>query len=171
MLAPVLARLSQLPGVISALVDCTGSFFLVTASEAALLSVRDLLGGRVEEVQGAERDRQLAERSRGELWFSAANIRALSLIEGRVLAVRVRDFVATDAGLDGAALLDAIRLEICAALNRAHDEGGRAATGWLWKEWPGIARNIVARLAPAFAPEELGTIESSLSRFPAAAAG
>lgn len=166
----MLARLTRIPGITGAVVESTGSWFLVTARdpaalERALPAVRDVLGSSAEPVEGIGREQQLAERARGELWFSADTIRALSFIEGRALAIRTRDFVLSGIALDAATaglLLETIRVEIVAALNHAHDTGGRASTGWFWKEWPAIAQRILLRLRPRLTPAEAVRIEASL---------
>jgi hypothetical protein len=153
-LAPVLARLSELPGVIDARVECSGTYFLVTACDAAALEralplVHERLGSRAEPLGPGERAAQLAARARGERWYSRHDIRGLSYVEGRILATRFSDAVAATLLLEQAAAVrihDAIRLELFVALDHAHDTGGRASTGWFWAEWPRIVEAIAARL-------------------------
>lgn len=155
MIAPVLARLDAIPGVASVRVDCSGSFFLLTARDAAALerawpAARDALGPTAAPVEGQARADQLATLARGEPWFGSANLRALSCIEARVLAGRMHDAIAARVPLDpgtAAGVLEACRLEILAALDHAHDTGGRASTTWFWKAWPAVVVRISARLA------------------------
>ncbi|HYG68254.1 MAG TPA: hypothetical protein VD838_11360 [Anaeromyxobacteraceae bacterium] len=154
MLAPVLARLSDIPGVIDVRVECSGTFFLVTGRDAAALEavlprVRAVLGERAERLGASERSAQLAGRARGERWFSRDDIRGLSYVEGRILATRFSDAIAAAVPLERAIaerVHEAIRRELFAALDHAHDTGGRASTGWFWKEWPRIVEAIGARL-------------------------
>ncbi|HET7754782.1 MAG TPA: hypothetical protein VFK85_12805, partial [Anaeromyxobacteraceae bacterium] len=157
MLAPVLARLSEIPGVTDARVECSGSWFFVDAQSAAALdralpAVRDALGPGATLADGVAREAQLARRSQGELWFSRDDIRALSYVEGRVLATRMTDAVTAAVTLDGSAreqVAEATRAEIFAALDHAHDTGGRASSGWFWEEWPRIVDRIASRRARA----------------------
>lgn len=173
MLAPVLARLSALPGVSEALVECSGGSFLLlgpdpAALERALPAARAVLGPRTRRVEGAEAAAQLAARPRGEPWFSAATIRGLSYIEGRILAGRVRDAAVAAARLapeDAARVHEAARVEIFAALDHAHDTGGRASTGWFAAAWPGIAAAIRARL-DGLPPGPRAAVAEALAAFP-----
>jgi hypothetical protein len=150
----VLARLSEVPGVIDARVECSGTYFLVTARDAAALEralplVRERLGARAEALGPAEAAAQLAARARGERWFSKDDIRALSYVEGRILATRFSDVLAAAVPLERSSagrIDEAIRLELFLALEHAHDTGGRASTGWFWAEWPRIVEAIGARL-------------------------
>ena len=154
MLAPVLARLAGIPGIEDARVECSGTYFLVAAADAAALeralpAIRDVLGASARRVEGAAREAQLARRPRGEPWFSRDDIRALSYVEGRVLAARMGDAVAAAVPLDAVAaerVLEAARAEIFAALDAAHDAGGEPETGWFWEEWPRIVERVSARL-------------------------
>jgi hypothetical protein len=153
-LAPVLARLSEVPGVIDARVECSGTHFLLTARDAGALEqasplVHALLGPRAERLGPVESAAQLAARARGEPWYSKHDIRGLSYVEGRILATRFSDAVAATLPLERAAaarIHEAVRLELFAALDHAHDTGGRASTGWFWVEWPRIVEAIEARL-------------------------
>jgi hypothetical protein len=154
----VLARIGKIPGVGGAEVDGTGSYFLVACVPEAIPAVSDVLGPAAEVVDGAARNEQLAHRRRGEMWFSSENIRALSFLEGRVLAIRMRDAVG-DLD-DHGALLDALRAEILAALEQAHDTGGRSSSGWFWEEWPAVVSRVMARVA--LAPAEATRVEAAL---------
>lgn len=163
MLAPVLARLERIDGLAEVRVDCGGRYFLVRAAEPgaldrALPAVREVLGAAAAPVEGPARARHLAHSARGELWFDASTVRGLSYVEGRMLAARLCDAVGPRLpGAPGAreALFDAARTELFAALDHAHDTGGRSGPGWFWKEWPAIAARIAARLGGALAPEVL----------------
>lgn len=169
MLAPVLARLSELPGVTGVHVECTGTFFLLelagaAALEPALSAARDVLGPAAAVVDGATATAQLTARARGELWFSKDGIRGLSYLEGRLLAGRVLEAVAATVPLDrltSERLLEASRAEIFAALDHAHDTGGRASSGWFEEAWPSIAGAIAARL-DGLAPELRTQLEGAL---------
>jgi hypothetical protein len=157
-LAPVLARLAAVPGVTDARVECSGTFFLVStatpeALEAALPAVREVLGPSSRRAGADVAEAQLAARPRGEPWFSASGIRGLSYVEGRSLAARMRDAVTARVELAPelrGGLGEAIRVEIFAALDHAHDTGGRSSSAWFWIEWPHVVERISARLAAAF---------------------
>jgi hypothetical protein len=156
-LAPVLARLTDIPGITGARVECSGTYFLLTGADAAALelalpAIRDVLGPSVTRTEPGVSELQLAARARGELWFSGEGIRGLSYVEGRILAARIGDAVVAELRTDGETserILEATRAEIFAALDHAHDTGGRASTGWFREEWPRIADGITARLAAA----------------------
>jgi hypothetical protein len=170
-LAPVLARLCEIPGVIDARVECSGTYFLVTgddpaALERALPAIRAVLGQSARWVDGLDRERQLAARSRGELWFSSGDIRGLSYVEGRVLAARMLDGVAESIPLpppQAEQVLEAVRAEIFAALEHAHDTGGRSSSGWFWEVWPSTVDRIHDRLRePVPEPEQRARIDRAL---------
>jgi hypothetical protein len=169
-LAPVLARLSGIHGVTGARVECSGTYFHVEAAspaalEAALPAIRAALGASARVASDAERDTQLAARGRGEPWFSVRDVRALSYVEARVLAARMLDAATAAVELDAAAaegVHEALRVEITAALERAHDEGGRSSSGWFWGEWPRIVERVSARLAAAIGAREASTLGAAL---------
>lgn len=170
MLAPVLARLATIPGVTDARVECSGTYFLVGGADAATLEralpgAREVLGPGMRRVEGELYEAQLASRARGELWFSPAEIRALSYVEGRILAARMAD--AVTAAVPVAApvaeeVLEATRAGIFAALDHAHDTGGRASTGWFWEEWPGIVHGIAQRLARSLPERQCAVVAEVL---------
>ena len=170
MLAPVLARLLEIPGVAEARVECTGTYFLVAGDEPALgralAAVRDVLGPSSRPLDDPRAAVELARRARGELWFSPSEIRGLSYVEGRILAARVGDAVAAKIALEGGAreqLHEAVRAEILAALDHAHDTGGRSSTGWFWEEWPRIAERAAARLSGSMPPVLCAEVRSALA--------
>jgi hypothetical protein len=169
-LAPVLARLLRAPAVTGASVECTGTYFLVNASSAEALeravpAIRDVLGPTMHRVEGAAREAQLAHRSRGEMWFSTGDIRALSYVEGRILATRMGDAVTASVPLElhvAEQVVEATRAEIFAALDEAHDSGGRSSTHWFWGEWPSIVARIAARLERDVPPDQCSAIRGAL---------
>jgi hypothetical protein len=60
-------------------------------------------------------------------------------------------------------LREAARVEIFAALEHAHDSGGRSSTGWFWEEWPHIAERISSRLADSVAASTAQRLRDALS--------
>ena len=154
MLAPVLARLSGIPGVAAARVECSGTCFLLAgrepgALERAMPAVLDVLGPRTRRLEGEAREVQLARFGAGELWFSKDDIRGLSYVEARILATRMTDVVTAAVDVDAATAArvhDALLQEIVAALDHAHDTGGRSSSAWFWVEWPHIVERVSARL-------------------------
>jgi hypothetical protein len=170
-LAPVLARLAEIPGIIDARVECSGTYFLVTGADAAALelalpAIRAVLGPSVARTTPGVAELQLAARARGELWFSGEGIRGLSYVEGRILAARIGDAVAAELRCDGETserILEASRVEIFAALGHAHDTGGRASTGWFREEWPRIADRIADRLAAGVPAALHAAVRSALA--------
>jgi hypothetical protein len=148
----VLARLRGIPGAIDARVECSGQLFLLELEhgadpEAAFASARDVLGARAQRIPDTVAAVHLEARARGEPWFSPDDIRGLSYIEGRVLASRIGDAVLRRVPLErpqAELLRDAVLVQIRAALDRVHDEGGRSSSAWFDAAWPEIAERIVA---------------------------
>ncbi len=168
MLAPVLARLSQLPELAGAHVDAAGRLFLLELApgagpDVALDAARTVLGARARPVADARA--QLESLARGDRWFTAEDIRGLSYVEARVLAARVCDRVLCEVPLETALadrIEDAAVVEIRAALDRVHDEGGRASSAWFDPAWPGIATAIAARLGEAVDADRLAALREAL---------
>jgi hypothetical protein len=166
----VLARLLDVPGVRDARVECSGTYFLVVVDEAAapagvLPGLRAVLGPGAREVEDPDAAVQVATRAKGEPWFSVDDVRGLSYVEARLLSTRLADGVAQVLNTGGAALerlVESTRTEIVAALEHAHDTGGRASSGWFWEEWPRIAARIAARLDGAVAGASRADLERAL---------
>jgi hypothetical protein len=169
-LAPVLARLRRIPGIADARVECSGTFFALSLGEradpeATLRAVLDVLGPGSRRLLADEAGAQLAARASGEIWFSEEEIRALSYIEGRIIAGRAlaaatRGLEVTGAETDR--IRDAIRVEVFAALDRVHDEGGRSSSGWFTDEWPHIVTRVRSRLAGALDGPALAHLAAQL---------
>ncbi len=155
MLAPVLARLSRIPGVASARVEATGRFFwlsLQPAADAARVAAlaSGALGSRARVLSPAEAEAQLAAHPHGDPWLGPGEVMALSLVESRVLSVRLSDEAARTIGATAEqreVLAEAIRAELFLAMERVHAEGGRASGGWIHDEWPALAAAAAARCA------------------------
>ncbi|WP_242343284.1 hypothetical protein [Anaeromyxobacter terrae] len=170
MLAPVLARLSRIPELARAQVDAAGRLFLLELApgadpDGALAAARAVLGARARPVPDAEA--QLESVPRGDRWFTAEDIRGLSYVEARVLAARVCDRALREVPLETALadrLEDAAVVEIRAALDRVHDEGGRDSSAWFDPAWPGIAAAIAARLRQALDADGLAALREALLR-------
>jgi hypothetical protein len=156
----VLARLDAIPGVRESRCEASGRFFLLVLADGAdegraVAGAVAALRGRAARLDPAAAAAQLEARPRGDPWFSAGEIRALSFLEARVVAASAAAGVARDAALgDGAheALAEALRVELFAAIERVHAEGGRESSGWFYLEWPAIAAGAVTRAAGALDP-------------------
>ncbi len=156
MLAPVLARLDAVPGVTRSRVEASGRFLLLELSpEADLAQVeeaaRRALGREAHRLSEAEALEQLAARGRGDPWLAAPGATTLSYVEGRILSTRVSAEAAREALLDAGErdlLAEALRLEIFAALERVHAEGGRSSGGWFYDAWPAVAAAALRRCLP-----------------------
>jgi hypothetical protein len=75
--------------------------------------------------------------------MGAGEVMTLSFVEARLLAVRVAGDAASRAGLAPERredLAEAIRVQLFAAMERVHAEGGRKTGGWIYEDWPSIAR-------------------------------
>ena len=149
----MLARLLAVPGVLDARVECTGTYFALeldpARAEAALAAVLARLGAAARRLDPGAASAQLEARGRGELWFSAADVRALSYLEGRVLTARLVAGVLAEVALDAAVaevVSDRLRAELFAALDEVHEDGGCGSSGWLAERWPRIAAGLASRL-------------------------
>jgi len=161
-LAPVLARLDAIPGVVAARVDSSGRFFwLQVEDEADATGVTALalgaLGKGVRSLAAEQATAQLAARRDGDPWLTAAEVMTLSFVESRMLSVRLAGEVAHRTGAtpeQREEVAEAIRLELFATMERVHSEGGRRSGGWIYEEWPAIAAATVERCA-ATMPQDL----------------
>lgn len=150
----MLARIEGIEGVEWAGVEATGRFLAVRArlghgEEAVVASVERALGARGRRAGEALARSQLAARERGDPWLGAGEVRALSFIEGRLVAVRVAAKVGAELGFPRAArdaLAEAVREVFFEVLERVHAEGGRESSGWFYVEWPGIAAAVARRM-------------------------
>jgi hypothetical protein len=151
----VLARIEQVEGVGWAAVEATGRFLAVrprrgAGAEPVAAAVERALGARGRRAGDALARSQLAALERGDPWFTAAQVHALSYVEGRLVAVHVATRVAKALGLPRAAkedLDEAVREVFFGVLERVHAEGGRDSSGWFYVEWPRIAAEVARRLA------------------------
>ncbi len=170
MLAPVLARLRRIPGIADARVECSGTFFALSFREgvddaAVLRAALEALGRSARRLASDDALAQLEARRRDEIWFSADDIRGLSFIEGRIIAMRAFAAVTGEVRLErevSELLRDALRIEVFGALDRVHDEGGRSSSGWFVPAWPGIVAGVTRRLGGALPATTLGRISEQL---------
>ncbi len=172
MLAPVLARLDAIPGVAAARTDSSGRFFWITpapggAPPEIAERCRAVLGASALVLGPAAAVAQLAARDRGDPWLGAGQVMTLSFLEGRLLSVRIADDAATELGatpVQREAVAEAIRVELFAALERVHAEGGRRRGGWIDEAWPAIAAAVAARCAPDLPPGVRERVSTLLPR-------
>lgn len=171
MLAPVLARLDAVPGVRRSRTEASGRFLLLELSPRAdpqrvEASARRALGREARRLREPEAREQLDARGKGDPWLTAGEVMALSYIEGRILSARVSAEVARRAGLEVGErerLAEALRLEIFAALERAHAQGGHSSGGWLYRAWPAVAAAALRRCR-RFGPGRLGQLGPLVAR-------
>ena len=162
MLAPVLARLDAIPGVLAARVDSSGRFFWLQVEDAADATrvtalALGLLGKGARSLASARAEAQLAAHRHGDPWLTAAEVMTLSFVESRILSVRLAGEVERQTGAtpeQREEVAEAIRLELFATMARVHSEGGRRSGGWIYEEWPAIAASTVERCA-ATMPQDL----------------
>lgn len=161
MLAPVLARLDAVLGVSAARSDSSGRFFWIELASgadagAAIEGVRALLGPAARPLTPVEAEAQLASRALGDPWLRAGEVMALSFVEGRLLSVRLSGELERRAGMPAdrrEVVAEAIRVELFAALERVHSEGGRPSSAWIHEEWPAIAAAVGTRCVATLPPE------------------
>ena len=147
----MLVRLDGIPGVRESRVDASGRFFLLALEEDAdepsvLARAQGVLRGAARRLDAPAAARQVAARVRGDPWFAANEVRALSYVEARILAVRTAASVAASAGLSPAAqeaLGELTRSVLFRTVERIHAEGGRETTGWFYEAWPAISQAIL----------------------------
>jgi hypothetical protein len=159
-LAPVLARLDGIPGVLTSRADSSGRFFWLSLEDGAdatsvAAQAGGVLGERARPLQEAEARAQLAAHRKGDPWLTANEVMTLSFVESRLLSVRIAGEVARQVGADRLqreVIAEAIRLALFAAMERVHAEGGRSSSGWIYEEWPAIAAAAVERCAAAASP-------------------
>jgi hypothetical protein len=152
----VLARLDAIPCVKESRVDASGRWFLLSLAPGAdaagvVAGAQAVLRGCGRRLEDAEAATQLAARVRGDPWFAAGEVHALSYVEARLLSVRIADGAAAALALDpGAreAVAEAARAELFRAVERVHAEGGRESTGWFYEAWPQLAAAIAERARP-----------------------
>jgi hypothetical protein len=157
----VLARLDTLPGVAAARVDSSGRFFwlaIVEGSDAGAVEslAVNVLGGRARRLPPGRAAAQLEARMHGDPWLGAGEVMTLSFVEARLLAMRLAGDAASRAGLTPEQredLAEAIRAELFAAMERVHAEGGRKSGGWIYEDWPSIARAALDRCSGPIAPD------------------
>jgi hypothetical protein len=157
----VLARLDAVPGVAGARSDSSGRFFWIEPApgadpDAVRLGAMAVLGRGARLLLPAEAAAQLAARTVGDPWLRAGEVMALSFVEGRLLSVRLSQELERKAGVPAdrrETVAEALRIELFAALERVHAEGGRPSSGWIHEEWPAIARAVGSRCLPAVPPE------------------
>jgi hypothetical protein len=161
-LAPVLARLDGIPGVSRSRVDSSGQFFWLTLDEDAdaprvVAVALEVLGRGARALPADQAGAQLAAHPRGDPWLGAGEVLTLSFLESRILSVRIAGELERRTGSSPEQreqVADAIRMELFAAMERIHAEGGRRSGGWIYAEWPAIASAALGR-CDASLPEDL----------------
>ena len=156
----MLARLDAIPGITSARVDSSGRFFWLSLLEDADATrvtalATEVLGEDACSLPAAQAAAQLAAHPRGDPWLTANQVMTLSFVESRLLSARMAGEVQRQAGAtpeQREAIAEAIRLELFASMERVHAEGGRPSSGWIYREWPGIAAAAVERCAGQMPP-------------------
>jgi hypothetical protein len=146
-LAPVLARLDLVPGVRRSSVDAAGRHFVLSlepdADEVAVIAgAQSILRGAARRLEPRAAARQVAARVRGDPWFAADEVRALSYVEARILAARTAARLADDAELEPLeeeALGELVRSVVLRAVARVAGDGTQ---DWFQDAWPEIAREI-----------------------------
>ena len=157
----MLVRLDSLQGVVAARVDSSGRFFWLSTAdgadaEAVAALAAGVLGGRARRLSSARAAAQLASRGQGDPWLGSGEVMTLSFVESRLVAVRIAGDAAARTGLTPERredLAEAIRVELFAAMERVHAEGGRKSSGWIYEEWPAIARGALDGCAGPIPPD------------------
>ena len=109
---------------------------------------REVLGGDARSLPAPRAEAQLAASGRGDPWLDASEVMTLSFVESRILSVRLAGEFERRTGASPEQreqVAEAIRLELFAAMERVHATGGRRSSGWIYEEWPAIARGTVER--------------------------
>jgi len=171
-LAPVLARLARIDGVAAARVEATGRFFCLEVAPGADLDRvaalgNEALAGRARRLTEEEAAEQLAARALGDPWLAAGEVQLLSLVEARVLSVRLSGEVSRKVGLaprERELVAEALRAELTRAMSRVHAEGGRPDGGWIHDAWPAIAAAAAGRLPPELRAGVAETLPGLLAR-------
>ena len=149
----MLARLQAVPGVASARVDSSGRFFWITFGDGVdraggTARALGVLGKGARALGAEDAERQHAAHGQGDPWLGPEEVLTLSYVESRLLSVRIaaeaERRLATSPD-QREALAEAIRLELFAAMERVHGEGGRGSSGWIYVEWPAIAAAALVR--------------------------
>jgi hypothetical protein len=150
--------------------DSSGRFFWIelapgAAADAAREGARAVLGEGARLLPPVEAEAQLAARALGDPWLRAGEVMALSFVEGRLLSVRLSGELQRKAGVPGdrrELVAEAIRVELFAALERVHAEGGRPSSDWIHQEWPAISRAVGARCLGALPGEVRDRVAEAL---------
>jgi hypothetical protein len=145
-LAPVLARLDLVPGVRRSSVDAAGRHFVLSlepdADEVAVIAgAQSVLRGAARRLDPAAAARQVEARVRGDPWFAADDVRALSYVEARIHAARTSARLADEAELEPLAE-EALGELVRSVLLRAVARVPADAHDWFRHGWPEIAREI-----------------------------
>jgi hypothetical protein len=171
-LAPVLSRLDGIPGVRESRVDASGRFFLLALQEdgdevSVLARAQGVLRGAVRRLDAPAAARQVAARVRGDPWFAANEVHALSYVEARILAVRTAASIAATARLAPAAqeaLGELTRSILFRTVERIHAEGGRDSTGWFYEAWPAISRAVLDASHAFLDPDAHARVGEAITR-------
>lgn len=163
----MLARLDDLPGVSRSTAECSGYILMVELTDGAddgvAARVLEVLGRGARVLTGDEAAAQHDARRRGEPWVTAAESRALSYLEGRMVGARVAAGVAAELDLtadERARLAEAVRAEMFTHVERLH--AGLAFPGRFFHDWPGLAERIAARCAPRLSPDHANGLLGAL---------
>lgn len=168
----MLARLDAIDGVAAARTDSSGRFFWIGMAPGAdadqvVDRVREVLGSGARRLPPDQAAAQLAAHGRGDPWLREGEVMALSFVEGRLLSVRLAGEACRQVGAGAElreAVAEAIRVELFAALERVHREGGRRSSAWIYREWPEIAAAACARCAPAISTDLAAGLAGVLPR-------
>jgi hypothetical protein len=169
LIAPVLARLDGINGVLESRVEATGRHFVIRSEPMTDI---DDLAKRVIEVLGPGSVRldppwdatAVTGYGLGELWMTAATTRALSFIEARILSVHRAARAAHVANLDAATTLElqeSLYRELVVEFERVHDQGGSTDRAWWVRPFADAFERAVAAL-PAITATKRGVVRLSL---------
>ena len=131
-MAPVLASLDKVPGVLESRVDWTGRRFLLkinpeVPADTVASSADEALGGGSRRLDPEAESRAATSFFRGtETWMRAGETLKLSRTEASVLAQRYGTEAADSAGLDeqqARKLIGIMESEVAAAFERIHAQG------------------------------------------------
>lgn len=131
-MAPVLASLEEVPGVIESRVDWTGRRFLLRISrredvDAVVSQADEALGGGARRLDREAETQAANSFLRGtETWMRAGETLKLSRAEARILAEQHAREAASSAGLNEQQthqLIGMLESEIAAAFERIHADG------------------------------------------------
>ena len=156
MLAPVLAQLEQLDGVLAAHTDVTGRSVFVTVEDAAgpglETRVAQVLGPQARGLTRQEGEAQLVWVQRGDRLWGPEDMRALSMLEARILSVRIGQAAgaahAWTEVQERRFVWDVMDV-LATCFEAAHDQGGKKSTAWFAQAWPGLVDALVQRAPPS----------------------